>query len=267
MPQENTPFVFSSCTEYLKAVRQEYGERKRKVSLQVWAQKLGYRTARSLELVMSGERLPSDNFLYKIGQDLKLSASEQVYLGLMVQREKLLRKRQPVHAIDVEMHRLRPLKFKARYINNEIFHRVSEWYPLVVRQLGLTPDFRNDIAWIRQKLRGKLTSSQVAAALAEWEKLSFDRRTLYTAEDVPSQAARTFHRKMLHKAIDAIDEFQVDEREYISLTFRTSKKNIPKMKQLLRSVRDQLNEGLTDESGNEVFQLCLSLFPHTDLKK
>lgn len=264
--KELSPFVFSSPTDYLKAVRQHYGSRKRKVSLQAWAQKLGYRTARSLELVISGHRLPSGNLIFKLSRDLHLSAAEHRYLQLMIQRERQLRRKQPVHEIENEMDRARPSRFNARYISNEIFHRVSEWYPLVLRQLSLTPNFRNDLKWINKKLRGQLTSSQIAAALAEWNQLAFDRRTLYTAEDIPSQAVRVYHQKMLHKAMEAIEEIPVTEREYIALTFRSSKKNMPKLKKLLREVRDQLNEDLHDESGNEVFQLCLALFPHTDLK-
>lgn len=263
---ELTPFVFSSHTDFLKAVRQEYGERKKKISLQVWSERLGYRSSRSLELIISGQRLPSDHLLSKLGKDLKLSLVEQKYLSLMVQREKYLRKRKPVHDIEAEMNALRPKKFEARYIGNEIFHRVSEWYPLVLRQLAMTPGFRNDLKWISQKLRGKATYSQITAALAEWGNLAFDRKSLYTPEDVPSQAVRIFHKKMLQKAMDAIDEIGVDDREYMAMTFRTSKKNLPKMKKILRSVRDQLNEELHDDAGNEVFQLCIALFPHTNLR-
>ncbi len=262
-----SPFVFSNHTDFLKAVRNHYGDRRHKISLKVWATRLGYRSSRSLEQVLSGERLPSENLLFRLGQNLKLTAIEVRYLGLMVQREKQILKKKPVQDFDAEMNRLRPLRYEAQYINNEVFRRVSEWYPLVIRQLALTPHFKNDLNWIAHRLRGKLTTSQIAAALSEWQRLSLESRTIYTQEDVPSQAVRTFHRKMLYKAAEAIDEFAVDEREFISLTFRTSKKNIPRMKKILRSVRDQLNEELSDDSGEEVFQLCLALFPHTNLNQ
>ncbi|MGZ5278565.1 MAG: DUF4423 domain-containing protein [Pseudobdellovibrionaceae bacterium] len=261
-----TPFVFSNPVDFLRAVRQHYGERKKPISLQKWAQKLGYRGSRSLELILSGNRLPSEEMLFKLGKDLKLSVVEEKYLALLVKREKLLLAKKPAHEIEMEMSQLRPARFEAQYIDNEIFRRVSEWYPLVIRQLALTPKFQKDIAWISKKLRGKVSQSQIAASLAEWENLVFDRRSLYTAEDVPSQAVRTFHKKMLHKAVEAMDEFSVDDREYISITFRGSKNKIADMKKTLRQIRDQFNDDFTSEEGNEVFQLCLALFPHTDLK-
>lgn len=261
-----TPFVFSNFTEYLKAVHLYYGERKKKISLQMWAQKLGYKSSRSLELVISGDRFPSVELSHRLAKDLKLSFQEHIYFDLMVKREKRLRKKLAVHDLEKEMDDLRPKKFEARYIDNEIFLRVSEWYPVVVRQLALTPGFKKDLQWITRKLRGKVNSSQVAMALAEWENLAFDRRSLYTAEDVPSQAARTFHKKILLKAVEAIDEVPVDQREYISITFRSSKKKIATMKKQLREIRDKLNEDFSDEAGEEIFQLSMVLFPHTDLK-
>lgn len=261
------PFIYSSYVDYLKAVRESYGQRKQRIPLQAWAKRLGYKSPRSLEMIISGDRIPSAQLVDRISKDLKLTQLEKAYFTLMVQREKALRKEQPVHDLEKEMDRIRPAKYRGRYISNEIFQRVSEWYPLVIRQLTMTPDFKDDIAWITQKLRRKITNSQVAAALAEWKELAFDRRTLYTPDDVPSLAVRSFHKKMLRKAIDALDEFPVDEREYFSLTFRSSKKNMQKLKKVLRETRDYLNEELNDESGNEIFQVSLAFFPHTDLKK
>ncbi|MGZ3749323.1 MAG: DUF4423 domain-containing protein, partial [Pseudobdellovibrionaceae bacterium] len=58
----------------------------------------------------------------------------------------------------------------------------------------------------------------------------------------------------------------VQDREYISMTFKSTKKKIATMKKTLREMRDQLNADLNDENDNEVFQLCMVLFPHTELK-
>lgn len=265
-PNRVSPFIFSSHTDYLSAVRDQYGERKKPISLKMWATRLGYASSRSLELIISGDRLPSEDMLYSLTRDLKLSVKEQNYLSLMVKREKLLRQKKSVLEIEAEMNKLRPDRFETHYIDNEIFRRVSEWYPIVIRQLAMTPQFRKDIAWISQKLRGKASAAQISAALAEWEGLAFDRRGLYTSEDVPSQAVRTYHKKMLQKAIEAVDEVDVQEREYIAITFKSSKKNIPEMKKALREIRDQLNADFNDDNDSEVFQLCMALFPHTNLK-
>jgi uncharacterized protein (TIGR02147 family) len=263
---EISPFIFSSHTEYLKAIRDSYGERKRPIPLKAWAQRLGYRTARSLELILSGDRLPSEDMLRRIQKDLKLSEYEYKYFQMMVQKEKRLRKNKSVIELEEEMALLRPQRLEARYISNEIFRRVSEWYPLVIRQLGMTTKFKNDISWIAKKLRGKVTTAQIHAALAEWQGLAYDRRSLYTNEDIPSDAVRTFHKKMLQKAIEAVDEVEVDNREYISLTIRGSKKDLPALKKKLREVRDQLNQDSNRGDETEVFQVCIAFFPHTDLK-
>lgn len=260
-------FVFSTAVAFMQNARDYYGERAKPISLAIWARKLGYKSARSLEMVISGKRLPSEDLVFKISKDLKLSEKEKTYFQLLVKRERAIRHQKPAHEIEEEMNRLRPVRFEAQYISNEVFQRVSEWYPLVIRQLAKTPQFKKDIRWIAKKLRGKATESQIAAALAEWENLALGGKSLYTKEDVPSQAVRTFHKKMLHKAIEAIDEIDVEEREVISMTFRSSKKNIPQIKKTLREIRDQLNVDFDDSEGNEVLQLSIVLFPHTNLEK
>lgn len=261
-----SPFVFSHHTDYLKALRDSGKNRKKPIPLKTWAEKLGYKTSRSLELIIAGDRFPSEDFIFKLAQTQKLTAAERTYLSLMVKRGRLLQKRKDVKDIEEEMDRLRPAKFQIQYVDNETFQRVSEWYPLVIRQLAMTPQFKKDIGWISKKLRGKITSSQIAAALAEWEGLAFDRRALYSPQDIPSQAIRTFHKKMLQKAIEAVDEVPVEKREYNSVTFRASKEDLPKLKKQLREIVDGLNASFNNESANDVFQLSIVLFPHTDIK-
>ncbi len=261
-----SPFIFSRPTEFLKSVRDGLSSRKRPLSLKSWSQKLGYKTSRSLELVLSGDRLPSEDFIFRLSRHLKLSAYEKNYLSLMIQRERKLQKNQPVHDIEEEMNRLRPPQYDKQYIDNEVFRRISEWYPVVIRQLTMIPAFRKDIAWISKKLRGKVNAAQITAALAEWEGLALDRRALFTSEDVANLAGQTYHKKMLQKAIEAVSEVPVDHREYISITFKANKKDIPAMKKTLRECRDSLNASFNDDEGRDIFQLCLTLFPHTDLE-
>lgn len=260
-----TPFVFSSHTDFLRAARENYGVRKKAISLKVWANRLGYRSSRSLELIIAGKRMPSSQLLDRLARDLCLSLSERHYFDLMIQREKLLKKGESVLEIEDEMNRMRPRKHNRQYIDNETFRRVAEWYPVVIRQLSMTPQFRRDFTWICNKLRGKVNESQVASALAEWEKLALDRRAIYMPDDVPNEALRTYHKKMLRKAMEAIDEVEVQNREYAAITFRTSKTRIDAMKKSVREIRDRLSEELEDKDGNEVFQLCLAVFPHTSL--
>lgn len=261
-----SPFVFSNYIDFLQAARQNYGKRKQPIPLQVWAKKLGYKSPRSLELILSGTRIPSDDILFKIVKDLGLNKDEHYFLGLLVKKEKWLKKKKDIQSIEIELQELRPKKYEVNYINNEIFRRVSEWYPMVIRQLAMTPGFKKDLTWIAKKLKFKIISTQIQSAIDEWERLAMGRKPLYTTEDAPIEAGRTFHKKMLRKASEAIDEVNVDHREYISMTFRSSKKNIAEMKKTLRELRDKLNEDFSKDDGNEVFQLCIALFPHTNLE-
>jgi uncharacterized protein (TIGR02147 family) len=260
-----TPFVYSSHTEFIRAARENYGVRKKAISLKVWANRLGYRSSRSLELIIAGKRTPSPQLIDRLAKDLHLSLSERHYLDLLIKREKLLKKGHSVSEVEDEMSRLRPRKHERQYLDNETFRRISEWYPVVIRQLSMTPQFRKDFTWICNRLRGKINESQAACALAEWERLAFDRRALTLPEDIPNEVLRTYHKKMLRKAMEAIDEVEVQNREYAAITFRTSKKRIDAMKKTIREIRDRLSEELEDKEGNEVFQLCIAAFPHTSL--
>ncbi len=261
-----SPFIYSTPSDFLKAVRDSYGGRKRPVPLKLWAHRLGYKTSRSLELVISGQRLPSQEMVEKLTSDLKLSPRDKKYFDLMLKRERYLRKKKSVIEIEKQMDLLRPDSQQVQYIENEVFKRVSEWYPLVIRQLAMTPKFKKDIAWIQKKLRGKVTLSQAASSLAEWDGLALDRRSLLTSEDLPNQAGRTFHKKMLMKAIESLDEIDVHQREFISITFKTTPEKIQYIKKVLRDLRDQVFSEFDQEDANEVFQLCLAFFPHTQFE-
>lgn len=82
---------FEEPLEYLREVRaviSSDGKKQRPLSAEQWARRLGYRSRRTIGMVLSGRRLPSADMLERISQYLNHSILEHRYLQLLFQRKK-----------------------------------------------------------------------------------------------------------------------------------------------------------------------------------
>jgi hypothetical protein len=68
---------------------------------------------------------------------------------------------------------------------------------------------------------------------------------------------------MMERAMEAMEEIPVHEREMISLTFPCPPSALPRLKELMRRFRDEINAEFTETSPT-VLQLNLQLFSHTE---
>ncbi|MBY0370458.1 DUF4423 domain-containing protein [bacterium] len=263
---------FSNYREYLLAVSRQLSNKRGGHSVSQWARSLGYRSPQTLGMVLTGRRLPSPELLSRIVRQQKLSPTESQYLQTLVSLEKAHRRGADVSGHLEELRRFRKLETPL-YLEAEAFSYVADWYHLVIRQLVGVPGFREDSAWIRQRLRGKVTTVQIRKALATMLRLGVLTRDasgrltrtksqLTTVSDVPMQASREHHRQMLGHAASAL-EHPVEEREFGAMTFQMRRQDLPKAKQLIRSFREQISRDCESAKGESVFQFGVFLFSHT----
>ena len=87
--QKISIFNFDNYLDFLKVVAQPKDSAEtNKLTLEDWAKRLGYRSPSSLSMVLKGQRLPSQDMLQAISEDLKLNQFEIQYLELLVKLEK-----------------------------------------------------------------------------------------------------------------------------------------------------------------------------------
>ena len=225
-------------------------------------------------MVLKGQRLPSREMILRLANDFHLSKSEQLYFELLVslERNKKARTRYATY--------FRRARKASPETTARAFHRCG--YLLSDRQVVLPCDqatgrnalIQEDSAWIRKRLRNKVTGTEIRTAIQTMIKLNLlerDKRgtlrvkakNLRTSSDIPSGAIRSHHMQMMLRAIEATQEQRVEEREITSITIQMDRKHFESAKKRLREFRDQFNKEYSSEVSDSVWQLNIQLFEHT----
>jgi uncharacterized protein (TIGR02147 family) len=243
-------------------------------NLKSWANRLGYKHASSLSMVLSGERLPSKDMFNKLSEDFSLSQREKHYFELLIKLEKHKRQNKDVDVVLKEIQKLLP-ESNHFSIDLKQFKVISEWYVISIKQLIDTKEFVEDEEWICRRLRGKVTPSQVRHGLQNLIDLGIVDRDkngklynakagLITSNDVPSSAIRKHHYGMLERAQDALVEQETHERQINSITMRIDPEKLPEAKKMLFDFLKDFSGQFESEDSSEVYQLNMQLFQLTE---
>jgi uncharacterized protein (TIGR02147 family) len=277
-PDAMTVFEFDDFRAYLNYVRDHYPGMRRPITLERWAKKLNYRSPRSIAMVLKGQRLPSEDLVLAIANDLKHSENERRYFELLVRKEK--HKDSVPPAVIEELHKLNPRMIRRKPLEAELFSYVADWYNYVILQLLSAPSFRSlpdeeCASWICQRLVVKLAREQVLASLLLLEKLKFLERDsaghlklasqdpIIAIEEVPSAAGRKHHVEQMDLAKEALERQPMADREFSCLTLRVNRKRLPEVKKAIREFRDKFDKDFFDDSGEDVCQLNIQFFFQT----
>ncbi len=242
-------------------------------NLQAWASRLGYKSPSSLTMVLKGQRTPSSDMVRTIGEDLKMSVKEKEYFQLLILLEKAHKKNKDPKEILLKLSSLNSEK-RAIALGLKEFSAISEWYFLAIKQLISTPAFIEDEDWIYRKLRKKATPAQIRNAIAimlemkaigrdDSGKLIVLKEGLLTTNDVPSSAIKRHHFGMINRALEAINEQEVSERQVTSLTMKIKNEDLADAKHYIFEFIKDFNEKFSTTEANELFQLNMQFFKHT----
>ncbi len=242
-------------------------------NLQSWANRLGYKSPSSLTMVIKGQRSPSFDMLNSLAEDLEMTMKEKQYLTLLVQLEKATKKKKDTKEI---LEKIAELNAGSTSISLGLkeFSAISEWYFLAIKQLISTPNFIEDEDWIFKKLRKKVTPSQIKNALnimLEMETIGRDengklivlKEGLLTTNDVPSSAIKRHHFGMINRALEAIDEQSVKERQVTSVTMRVKPEEVDAAKKYIFEFIKDFNEKFSTTEADDLYQLNMQFFRHT----
>ncbi|MGE0173274.1 MAG: TIGR02147 family protein [Oligoflexales bacterium] len=278
MSQSNSDiFHYNDCSAFLRAKAEwNKSKKERGLSAKQWADRLGYRSAQSVSMVLTGERLPSREMTHKLAQDLGLSEKEKRYFELLVDYQALKRRGKDTGPVVDQIDKVNPHFRNHLSVDDSVLRYVGEWYHLVVKQLVNCPGFKADPKWIKERLRGKITEHQATQALValekiglieKWKKSYRTKGAIKSAFDVPNPVLRGFHKQMLDKAKESVDEQGVAEREIVAITIQMAASRIDEAKNEIRSFLERFNKKFYDKGAESVFQLNTQLFSHTENKE
>jgi uncharacterized protein (TIGR02147 family) len=154
-------------------------------------------------------------------------------------------------------------------ISDDYYHVLTEWYYFALVELVKVVDFKNDDEWIANRLKIPVASVKPAIErLIRVELLELVDGNLIQTYDyfvspsgTPSDTAKKFHKQLLNKAILAVDEQKIEERNFTSGFLRVRKEDLPKaalkIKEFRREFAKEIEEG---EGHDSIYGLTIQLF-------
>jgi uncharacterized protein (TIGR02147 family) len=138
--------------------------------------------------------------------------------------------------------------------------------------------FKNDPKWIATVLSKSLNEVNISIERlkqtgmievldnGQWvdltSKYSNFGNTQYT-----NHALKKMQKKVLEMSIKSIDEVDIKKRSHTGTVMAVDTKNLEQAKKLIHKFRREMGQLLTSGVENEVYQLQISLFPLSNVKK
>lgn len=252
-------------TDYLKKKNDGFSLRKIAQQAEIAS---GY-----LPMCFSRQRNLSSKVYEKIKPFLKLSVKEKRFLDLLriIAESEIPEER--VQAL-TDLQKQSDYKL-SHHSELEAHQYLSRWYYVAIRELVNLPDFKNDLAWIQDRLRGRVSQKEISEGMQFLIKYGFiltnsmgqfkvAEKQLSCHEGVYKISLGEFHRQMLDIAKKSIDEVPREERTLLGHTVALSQEQYNKIQVLLRKAINEIETvENTSQVKTEVYHIELAAFPLT----
>lgn len=243
------------CSTILQDQLSKRKERNKFYSLRAFARDLGIGST-TLSDVLAQKRQLSKSNIIKISEKLSLSPLEIERLNLERLGKKQSQTKQEIQRIQL--------------IEKE-FKLIAEWYYLAILNLAQLKNNKSNSLWISKRLG--ITKEEAKLALTTLHEMNFivtkkgvmcrTAFPLSTTHDIPSRAIRKYHREVLYKAIDILDNEKVDtlDREFSSTTMLINPNQLEKAKKVLNETKYKVEKILESGERTSVYNFTYQVFP------
>jgi uncharacterized protein (TIGR02147 family) len=262
-------FRYLDYREYLRDFYRSEKQRRRTFSYRSFSRRIGVKSPGHLKRVVDGERNLTGTMALKYAKVIGLKSDEARYFSALVQFNNATSSsdRDDAYGTLVTFRRYR----EAHRLDVRHAEYCSHWYVPAIRELAARPDFRNDPEWIAAELRPAISAKEAAAALETLFELGFLRDeggVIRQRSPVVSTGTQTdwvhvarYHRAMMQRASEAIDNFPAEERDLSSVTLCVPKSDLPGLKKRVAQFRRSLLSHYEDRPSEQVVQVNIQLFP------
>jgi uncharacterized protein (TIGR02147 family) len=243
----------------------EYQTRKNKnsqYSLRSFAQQLNLSPA-TLSMVLSGKRKLSRDKIIDISKQIGLSpASVHNLLEKEILNIETDPKNQTSSAQNIQL-------------KEEQFQLISNWHHYAIISLSKLKKHKADTRWISKHLGiSEIDAREALNRLLDLKLIEIQHdkivelnQSTTTTEDIPSEAIRHFHKGVIHKALESIDQVSPEQRELSTIVLSFNKKDIKSAKKFLRDYQEKFaNQFESEKSSDEVYAISLQFFPLTNIQ-
>ncbi|QDK46931.1 hypothetical protein DOM22_18090 [Bdellovibrio sp. ZAP7] len=249
-----TPAKYAEVAEFLNAILKSKRTKNPKYSMRAFARDLKTSPGR-ISAILAGHALPGKIVRKRILSVLDMSPEKASKLEFLIGKY-LLERKAPNQYFQV---------------TEEVQTFLPEWHHFAILNLLENKDFRNDQHWISHRLNldetivSESIKKLILVGLAKEEngKLVPTHANITSTHDIPSEALKNYHRQMIKKSMEVLDEVPVDLRDVTSLILATNPRQIYKAKLLTKQYRQDMIKLLEEGDKTEVYSVCIQITPIT----
>jgi uncharacterized protein (TIGR02147 family) len=260
----------SSYRQQLKSKLAERCARKPGYSLRAFARDLGYGPSQ-LSRVMNGKQHLSVATAQGVAERLFDSELDRDLFLARVEYEGATRESLKTAAF-ARLERLGSLQSDSEetlLLQEDAFHFISDWYHvpiLSLMTLHLAPKTYTGISrylgitHIEAKLAIErlMRLGMIKIEGDRWVKV---HAKLMVPSGAPSQSIRKFHRKMIEKALEAIEGQSIEQRTLMGRTITLAPKDLPKFRAMIDDFSSKLGElSANSKPRSKVYQVNVQMF-------
>lgn len=259
---------------YRAYIQDFFDEQKKRNALtwQAFAQTAGFTSPSHLMLVCQGKANLSEDGIEKTAKSMNLVGHEKEFFHGLVHfnQAKLLSEK----AEALEKISAIATKYKAKLINEDQFAYLANWQNVVVREIAPLASPNAKTSNIARQLHPEITAAEAGKALRFLEKAGMleklpdgtyrqtDKVLTTGDKDITSVALRNYHRTMAKFALNAIDDFPIDERNVSEIVMGVSKEVYQQITQEISDFRKHiLALAMSSKCTDRIYCMQTNLFP------
>lgn len=247
---------------YVSKLKEDLSQKQRRspsYSLRAYARDLGVHPA-TLSQIMKGKRpLPLKDSA-NVARVLKLGPKERT---LFLESIHKLKVNLDDIEVDPEENRL--------MIDESYFNVIAEWEHYAVLTLFDVKDFVPTPAEIARRYgitenrADVVLNNLITCGLLRHGENGLEKSQAYvrTTEDTTSVALKKSHLETLEMSKEKLEELDVNERDFSSMTVAADPEKMTEAKTIIREFRQKMSALLKDGEKTEVFQLAIQFYPIT----
>lgn len=265
-----TVYHYLNYREFLRDSFEAEKKRSPSFSYRYVARHVGVRTPGHLKRIIDGERRLTDELAPRYADTFHLRGRERSYFVSLV-RFNNAKQSAAREAAYLDLTKFRGFaEIHQLDTNQAAFCR--EWYIPAIRELVTCDHFVDDPAWIAGQLQPRISVANARRALRTLLDLKLLARvdgrlvqtsaTISTGVQPQSLHIAGYHRAVLERASECIDEFPAAERDLSALTLCVPDAAIDELKDRMAVFRQELlAEYGSRTDGTRVCTLSMQLFP------
>jgi uncharacterized protein (TIGR02147 family) len=257
--------------DHLKFLHDDFSERQARnpqYSLRAMADRLRLNSG-TIVRIMNGQRNISTNLLPEFTAYLALRQKEAEYFKLLVNfcQAKTEKIRNESYSALVDLRNGR-----TKIVGEECHSFYDDWYFTAIRELLRIYTFNGDVKELSRMLNPPISCHEARRALDLLRNLGLldaceagfivREQSISTGEKWQGSAIKRFQQITLSKALEALERFPKEERDFSTMTMCYSQDGFHKVKELLKRTREELSRIEDADMGkNKVYQINVQIFP------